>query len=727
MFIFYVFEICEVKKMKNRRILQFLCVILALVTFVSASVLVSADTTAAETEQSEITGGTSTAAADTTTADTTSASSTTGADTEAPAPSTSAYSLKFLTGTKKEHNMTLNGGSYTCKLGITVDNPELLVFSINKDGRAVGGVEFLLYKAKTGAVTFTYNEAAGLSISGDKEDVVDTFDFETQQYLVTVDGGKLEDLPGKFKGKNISSFYYAAGDNVVISATVDDDKQFKSWTCNQTLIKLDNKETVEFTLPKKSGYNIEIKASFEMKAQSFGEMLKEYKNVTLEENYTIDETIKLTSGEYTINLDGYDLKSSTIAFELNGASLTIEGEGSITCSGSTAILLKTGSLVIEGGTIAGKTCAIDARGGQLTIMEGVIEGGTQSALSIASPCEVMINGGTFNLSGSKPALSVTGGKVAISGGTYYGSVAIQDWNAKRDITVYSGSFVTDVSKYIATGSSTEQVGGMYTVKIEDPKYNLNVFGGTGGGMYKAGERVTITANGEDDISQFDEWIILSGTVSITDKKSKTITFFMPECDLVIKAAFVIVDTGIETEVITAPETTAPVTETEEESETEELLPETVVTTEKENEEHGSFALIILVIVLCALLVAAIAVSVIIIVRKYNIEKEAQERAQLGRDVVDSLADQLSELDFGDVAAAAGGAAAMSDDEATPETEEGAVDSSEEDMLNADEPQMNSRPREMRRLRKVPTANFEPEDLTVTKERDVETSEDPDQE
>ena len=133
------------------------------------------------------------------------------------------------------------------------------------------------------------------------------------------------------------------------------------------------------------------------------------------------------------------------------------------------------------------------------------------------------------------------------------------------------------------------------------------------------------------------------------------------------------------------------------------------------------------IVLCALLVAAIAVSVIIIVRKYNIEKEAQERAQLGRDVVDSLADQLSELDFGDVAAAAGGAAAMSDDEATPETEDGAVDSSEEDMLNADEPQMNSRPREMRRLRKVPTANFEPEDLTVTKERDVETSEDPDQE
>ena len=719
--------------MKNRRILQFLCVVLTFVMFVSAGILASADTTVADTEQSTITDTTDTTSSDTeeiTTSETTSASSassTTSADTDEPKPSTSAYSLKFLTGTKKEHNMTLNNGGYTCKLGITVDNPELLVFSINKNGKAIGEVEFLLYKHSTGAVTFTYNEATGLSISGAKEDVFDTIDYDNQQYLVTVDGGKLEDLPGKFKGKNISCFYYAAGDNVVVSATVDADKQFKSWTCNQPLIKLDDKETVEFTLPKKSGYNIEIKASFEMKAQSFGEMLKEYKDITLDADYTIEETIKLTSGEYSVDLDGYDLKSKTIAFELNGASLTITGDGSITCSGSTAILLKTGTLIIEGGTIAGKTCAIDARGGQLTVMEGVIEGGTQSALSVAAPCEVMINGGTFNLSGTKPALSVTGGKVAISGGTYYGSVAIQDWNAKRDITVYSGSFITDVSKYVANGSSGEQVGGMYTVKVEDPKFTLTVFGGTGGGMFKSGERVTVTANGEDDISKFEEWVILSGTVSITDKKAKTVTFFMPECDLVIKASFVITDTGIETEAITAPETTAPETETDEKTQTEGIVPETVVTTEETKEEGGSFALIILVIVLCALLVAAIAVSVIIIVRKYNIEKEAQERAQLGRDVVDSLADQLSELDFGDFASAAGASAIVATDEDADEEAKGEqTQIPAEPELDAQEPRVNSRPRELRRRRQVPTANFEPEDLTVTKERDVETSEDSDE-
>ena len=101
------------------------------------------------------------------------------------------------------------------------------------------------------------------------------------------------------------------------------------------------------------------------------------------------------------------------------------------------------------------------------------------------------------------------------------------------------------------------------------------------------------------------------------------------------------------------------------------------------------------------------------IRKYNAEKEIQERSQLSEDIVADLADKLSELDFGD--------AAIAD---IPEAEESAsqvsADAGDADAQSetAEDASAEQKPREMRRLRKIPSASFEPEDLTVTRERDV---------
>lgn len=693
--------------MKNKKLYALLCVLLSVTVFISVALMVSADTTGT----TEGTSQTSAAPATSSSA-TTSGSDTTTPDTTAPTTAT-GYSIKLLNGTKKEYVMKEKNGVYSCDINFPIENPDLFQFAIYKDGKPLNNVEFLLYKATSGTCTFTY-DLVSLDVVGGADDVFDKFDSETQTYLVSVDGGKLTDLPGKFRGKNVSRFYYAAGDNVVVSAIVDSGKQFKSWTCSDKLIKLDAEEVVEFTLPKKASSKIDIKAVLEAREQSFGEMLLEFNTVTLEGNHEVKETVKLNTGEYEIDLNDYNITSGNIIFEVNGATLTITGNGAIRSTGSCAILLKSGSLIIDNGEFSGKICAIDARGGQLIITDGVFDGGTQSALSISStsanPCEVMINGGTYNLSGSKAALSVTGGKIAINGGSFYGSKAIEDWNSKRDITVYSGSFVSDIKTYIATGSSSEKVGNMYNVKIEDPKFTLTVYGGTGGGLFKAGEKVTVTANGEDDVSKFTEWSILSGSVRITDKTEKSITFEMPKGDLVLKATFSIIaesdttpDTTKTPETTNAPETTSP----------ESLIasPETTGTPDTsindKDSASGSLALIILVIILCALLVAAIAVSIIIIIRKYKMEQEAQERAALGNDIVSDLADQLAGLDFGDAAAVGGAVLAASDDEESEDEADDVQSVSSED-----------RPRPRRRLRSVPSASFEPEDLTVTKERDI---------
>jgi len=89
-----------------------------------------------------------------------------------------------------------------------------------------------------------------------------------------------------------------------------------------------------------------------------------------------------------------------------------------------------------------------------------------------------------------------------------------------------------------------------TITIEREKYNLKVKGGSGGGLYKEGTVINITANPAPSGSEFKSWKS-SGGGTFGDVNSATTTFTMPEEDVTI---------SVVNEAITSAPTEAPTTD-----------------------------------------------------------------------------------------------------------------------------------------------------------------------
>ena len=658
--------------MRRKSVLSVVCLLVFAMLCGSFTCTAYADTdnTGAVSTGEEISSGTDTEDTDTSAQESSDDSTNTGG-TVTPPEDESKYTVTLL-DTNTTFNMTEQNGVYTYTATLVGDS--LYGFSINREGNAIGGVTYLLYKSSDGKVSFTYSSIDGVELVCESGDVYDKFDFEKNIYCVSVEGGYFDELVGKFKGKKLTEFYFPAGEAISIAAnTVDDDKEFDTWSTSSTAVNFESKtnEKTEITI---SGVkkNITVKANFKNKVFSLEELIKDIKDITLEQSYTTTNTIKLTSGEYVIDLGGYDIVSSDTVFEVAGATLTIEGEGSIqsTKSSGYGILLSSGSLIIKGGDISGQISGIEAKGGNLEISGGSVFGKTSAAARFYSSCEAIISGGNFSGSvTTQTSVSISGGNITVNGGTFKGTKTVAKYGTSGELKIYAGTFEADVTDFLADGSSIEQAAnGMYIVTVDQAKYSVTVFGGKGGGMYKAGQTVTLTANADEDISSFDGWSVVSGELQLSNTSSRTISFTMPEFDVVLKANFVITDTveagqiGSDT---LPPEATATETqpntndsmETDLDSVNSPLAP-AETTGVSGSSAGGSFAIIVIIIILVALLVAAIAVSAILIVRKYKIEKAAAERAELGDSLVDDLADQLSELDFGDAEkdAAAGAAA-----------------------------------------------------------------------
>ena len=68
-----------------------------------------------------------------------------------------------------------------------------------------------------------------------------------------------------------------------------------------------------------------------------------------------------------------------------------------------------------------------------------------------------------------------------------------------------------------------------------PTYNVTVNGGSGGGSYKAGEKVSIAANEPESGKQFSGWS--ANGVSLGDSSSKSTSFTMPSGDVTVTANY----------------------------------------------------------------------------------------------------------------------------------------------------------------------------------------------
>ena len=75
-----------------------------------------------------------------------------------------------------------------------------------------------------------------------------------------------------------------------------------------------------------------------------------------------------------------------------------------------------------------------------------------------------------------------------------------------------------------------------TPQLDDETYEVVVENGTGSGFYKAGDTVTVQAEGEEG-QEFQNWETSSADVQMSDPNQATASFIMPEEGVVVKAEY----------------------------------------------------------------------------------------------------------------------------------------------------------------------------------------------
>ncbi len=652
--------------MNKRNLLVFICAVLAVLICSIGSVFAYADNTADSGVGTESSSGVDSGSG--------TESGGTGSTTT---PEDVDFTVVFVHENKEYPMDKETDGTYSYESD-TLKAKTLYKIEIkDKLGESVGTA--LLYKKSAGKVTVEYNKT-DISMKVGSGDIYDTeFDFNKNKYYVSVNGGKLEGAEGSFAGCELSSFYFKKDDKVTVIATLEKEQGVVEW-----------KNDKNHDYGKVDSFSFKVNESIALEAKvdylPIQELLKSNTSITLKKDYEITEPIVLDEDKkYTVNLGGFDIigkKSENGIFEINGASLTITGEGKIDSTGdkSGAIILKDGSLTLDGPTVLGEKYAVCVTDGSLTVKDGNFSGKTKSSAAIhfntGSDAEALLTGGSFNrqyygtADCPDTALSVLGGKITIDGGSFYGTTVIKTWGAKRDVRVITGyfmseSFKTDAKDFIDENSSIDgDATKGFEVIPKSPRFNIIILDGTLPNGYSSwdfevGATVTVKPVGNADGMVFERWDILEGKIAIDNPKAKEITFLMPECNIVLKAMFKATDTvnigTIDSDTLYIPNSDDNMGGNIQQQGQNTDVAGGMLATDAQTANKGSsaaggsMAIIVLIIILVALLIAAIAVSVILIVRNYRIEREAIERAELGESIVDNLADQLSELDFGGAA------------------------------------------------------------------------------
>ena len=75
------------------------------------------------------------------------------------------------------------------------------------------------------------------------------------------------------------------------------------------------------------------------------------------------------------------------------------------------------------------------------------------------------------------------------------------------------------------------------IVLLDNAHLVTVIGGTGSGIYGAGETITITANAPAEGYYFAGWQVNSGTITLADDEATSTTFIMPATDVTVTAKF----------------------------------------------------------------------------------------------------------------------------------------------------------------------------------------------
>ena len=181
----------------------------------------------------------------------------------------------------------------------------------------------------------------------------------------------------------------------------------------------------------------------------------------------LDGGVRISGGSYyTLDLVGNAvIRDVTIENNNEGSTFHIPVQILSSSSGSY-------SVVIDGATITslGTTAAIENRG-NLTVESGNISSNSiaiLSSVSNSSPSSVVINGGS--ISGDSCAVQCTGGTLEISGGELtsdIGKECVSNGNVDiAEITIYGGQFTSDVSDFCEEGYISSGSDGVFEIVID---------------------------------------------------------------------------------------------------------------------------------------------------------------------------------------------------------------------------------------------------------------------
>jgi hypothetical protein len=239
----------------------------------------------------------------------------------------------------------------------------------------------------------------------------------------------------------------------------------------------------------------------------------------------VTENVTVASGKcITLDLNGHTLTSTTGTTITNNGSLTIKDSktgGTVACgTGRTASLVKsTNVLTIENGIFKSTvSAAVTVTGGQVRISGGTFTGSTSGVLT--SNCTVEIIGGQFTGT-STAGVTVGNSSIAtISGGNFAGAVGLKAANV-TSLTISGGTFSSEPdSAYLMTGYVATENGGTYTVApATGTVAGLYSAEGTLLGMYTDLQKA-IDAATSTDVVQLVSNVELTSTLQI--KNSVTI-------------------------------------------------------------------------------------------------------------------------------------------------------------------------------------------------------------
>ena len=279
--------------------------------------------------------------------------------------------------------------------------------------------------------------------------------------------------------------------------------------------------------------------------------------VTLLNHVSMDDYIEVTSGKFTLNLNGYTWTSSSLVFSVGGTAdvkITDTIGGALKGVGGgypTIQLFDTAKLEIAGGTVehANQSDAISMwNGGLTTSSELTVSGGTvktngQFAIS-AFGSSVTVTGGSFESIAQDICYKT--GIIDLSGHPDPAGITIG--NFTDTVVTVSDSTINLPAEYVmldknGEAQTTLAAYAIYTVAAVSPTYTVTVDSTIANGTVIAsptdaaqGETVTLVLTPDEDFEV--------GTITVTGENGDPVavdennSFIMPEGNVTVTVTFV---------------------------------------------------------------------------------------------------------------------------------------------------------------------------------------------